>query len=334
MQYEAKNSLLTDRVDGQEYQILSDERAVYALRLGPSGSLFTRMRAIDDLSGWRDDPGSRRFERDRIELVHIIRSEQRSEITLKYDPEEITWRMSVRIPDEAIGQIFGGLNVVVDEESEAIEPKLPPVRGSELMGRLILTTLAVFCAAMWWARPNAAGLLLSLLVTPACAAYLGWSARRRDGRLHPWMLLWTAPGLALSLLHARVNFLDLRQLIGPCLTVALALAALYLLAARSRARPVVAVVVALTCLITCAPGTCMALNGLSARVLAEEQAVPVVIREEMVEVRANGTLLNVAARPEVTRQLSRGLPCRLVTLKGLLGIEYRTIEPVVASSAA
>ena len=328
---DGKNSLLVTRIGGESCQVLADEESLYIVRLGVSYDPASCHRAIRDLSGFRPGPGMRRIPKEDIRIVHLIRSAAATELCLSTAEEELTWHMDEALPDEAVERFFGGLCTVIEGEDAAGErgegEELPPVPGGELLRDAVLTALSLLLPVLWWFNQSVLLFWLNLSVFPLAALLLARGSTASSRRLSASHLPWLLPGLALLLMNIRVRLADPVQLILPVCSLAAAVTLFYMALSRKKRKDRVAAILIL-CLLTYAPGAAIGLNSLSGRVLLETPVMPTLIRRGEMEIAVAGEVRRYAIRPDIARQLTLGESCRLLHLRGALGIEYETIVPM------
>lgn len=324
-----KNSLLAYRAGGAMEQILADDAAIYVVRLGnvrDAGALF---RSIRDVSMFRSGPNSERIPKEEIEAVHIRRGGSQTEISMNTADDERTWRMNIRIPDEAVRMIFGGLNLLCEEMDEPMEipDDMPPVPGGELLLDVFAGALAVLLPVMWWIRAGALLTWANLLFLPMFLALLGWGAGRRWGRFKSIRAIWLLPGVGLTLMNVRVNLPNPGQIVLPALGIALMLALLYaMMCGGKRNWRKIAAVLALV-LLTYAPGAALSMNALEGERLRSVRVTPRMVRSDWIEAPLDGRLQRFHVHPYICRNLSVNTACELQLHRGVFGIEYWTAVP-------
>lgn len=324
-----KNSLLAYRAGGAMDQILADDAAIYIVRLGTARDAGALYRAIRDVSAFRSGSNARRIPKSEIEVVHIRLGGSQTEISMNTADDEYTWRMNIRIPDEAVRMIFGGLNLIceeMDEPSEAADA-LPPVPGAELLAEAALSALAVLLPVMWWIRAGNALMWANLLFLPLALMLLGCRSGKRWGRFTPIRALWLLPGVGLTLTNARINLPNPAQILLPVAGIALILALLYaLLCGENRSWRKVAAVLIL-CLLTYAPGAALSVNAMGGEHLRTSRVTPRIVRSDYIEAPLDGRQQRFYVHPSVCRRMSVNAACELRLYRGMLGIEYWTAVP-------
>ena len=338
-----KNSLLVNQIGGLLYQILADDDALYVVRLGSVRDPGAMERALPDAAAFEPGENARRIAREDIEMVHIRRDDSQTEISLSSPDGEDTWRMNIRLPDEAIQRFFGGLTLlceeIPDEEGTQWPPEdfldvalpgvenAPPIRAGELLLDLGLSALAALVATLWWLRPDGNLFWTTLLFFPACVVLLARCANTRDGRFSPSRLLWLLPGVALTLVNVRLNLPNPAQILLPAALIALLSALLYaLLCGSARSGRKIAVVL-VACLLTYAPGAALSINALNGERLRLSRVTPRIVRSDWIEAPLDGMLQQFYVRPDVCEKLSVNEPCELQLYRGMLGIEYWMVAP-------
>lgn len=333
-----KNSLLVTRIGGLLCQILSDGEALYVVSLGSIRDPGALHRALADVSCVQSGPGAERIPFDEIDIVHIRTGEGRTEISMNTTDGERTWRMNARIPAEAVRSIFGGLNVYLEEFAEEDgcglregvempEEDIPPVPGGELLLDVGAGALAVLLPALWWIRQSPLLGWANLLFLPLSLLLLARCEGTRFGRFSLPRALWLLPGAALTLMNVRLNLPEPTQILLPSVGIALLAALLYTLMCGAKRRLRKAAVVLILCLLTYAPGAALSVNALGGDSLRISRVTPRFVRSDWIEAPLNGRQQRFYVHPDVCRRLSVNLPCELRLRRGLLGIEYWTVEP-------
>lgn len=324
-----KNSLLAYRAGGAMDQILADDAALYVVRLGNARDGGALYRAIRDVSAFRPGPNAECIPKAEIEIVHIRLGSSQTEISMNTADGERTWRMNVRIPDEAVRMIFGGLNLLceeMDEPSEATD-YLPPIPGGELLLEVFLGALAVLLPVMWWIRAGMALMWANLLFLPLALILLACRAGKRWGRFTLIRGLWLLPGVGLTLTNVRINLPSPAQIVLPAAGIALLLSLVYaLLCGGRRSWRKVAVVLVL-CLLTYAPGAALSINAMGGEHLRTSRVTPRIVRNDYIEAPLDGRQQRFYVHPTVCRRMSVNAACELRIHRGLLGIEYWTAVP-------
>jgi len=321
-----KNSLLAYRAGGAADQILADDAAIYVVQLGNARDGGALHRAIRDVSAFRPGPNAERIAKADVEIVHIRLGSDQTQISMNTADGERTWRMNVRLPDEAVRMIFGGLNLICEEMDEPADydGDLPPIPGGELLLEAFLGAAAVMLPLMWWIRAGAFLMWANLLFLPVMLISMACRAGRRWGRFSLARGLWLLPGVGLTLLNVRVNLPQPVQLILPAAGIALLLALIYALLSGERRSWRKAAVVLTLCLLTYAPGAAMSVNALGGESLRAIRVTPRIVRSDHIEAPLDGRLQRFYVHPTVCRKMSVNASCELRLHRGLMGIEYWT----------
>lgn len=338
-----RNSLLVNGVGGRLYQILADEEALYAVYLGSMRSGHSLRREIDDVSGYVPGPGDERILREEIELVHIRRGDDQTEISMNTADGERTWRMNIRIPDEAVRMIFGGLSLLCEEmdaeklllseglteaEEAAFDAmEIPPVPGGELILEVLTGSMAVLLPSLLWVRQSPALFWLNLAYFPLILVLLARCEGTRFARFGVKRMLMLLPGMALTLINVRLNLPDPGQVLLPASLIALLLSLVYaLMAGEKRSLRKMAAVLVLA-LLTYGPGAALSMNALGGDTLRTSRVTPRLVRTDWIEAPLDGRQQRFYVHPEVCRKLSVNEPCELRLRRGALGIEFWTAVP-------
>lgn len=339
-----KNSLLVNRVGGQLYQILADENALYAVHLGSMTSGASLRKSISDVSEYRPGPGNERIPRDEIEIVHIRRGSDQSEISMNTADGERTWRMNIRIPDEAVRMIFGGLSLIceeMDDGGETMPPDgliegdtaaidamdIPPIPGAEWILEAFAGALAVLLPSMLWLRQSGALFWLNLAYLPLMAVLMARCEGTRFARFSMKRLLMLLPGIGLTLMNVRLNLPDPAQIMMPSVMIALATALIYWILAGEKRSLRKAAAVLILVMLTYAPGAALTLNSLDGKTLRTSRVTPRLVRTDWIEAPLDGRQQRFYVHPDVCRKLSVNEPCELQLRSGAMGIEYWTAVP-------
>lgn len=339
-----KNSLLVNRVGGQLYQILADEEALYVVHLGSMRSGRSLRQGLNDAAEFKPLPGNERIPRNEIELVHIRRGGDQTEISMNTAGGERTWRMNIRIPDEAVRMIFGSLALLCEEmdgddvqtlpeglteaEEAAFDAMdIPPVPGGELILEVFTGSMAVLLPSLLWARQSSAILWMNLLYLPLALVLLAHCEGTRFARFGMKRLLLMLPGVALTLMNVRLNLPNPGQVLLPSALIALLLTLGYVaVTGEKRSLRKTAVVLVLV-LLTYAPGAALSMNTLGGETLRTSRVTPRLVRTDWIEVPLDGRQQRLYVHPEICRRLSVNEPCALQLRRGWLGIEYWTAAP-------
>lgn len=341
---EEKNSLLVNSAGGKLYQILTDERALYAVYLGSMQSGQSLRRGIEDASRFTYRLGDERIPKDDIELVHITRGSDQTEISMNTADGERTWRMNIRIPDEAVRMIFGGLALICDEmdedggallsdgltesEKAAFDAmNIPPVPGGEWILEAFSGAMAVLLPALLWMRQSGVLFWLNLAYLPLTIALMARCEGTRFARFRVKRLPMLLPGIGLTLMNVRLNLPEPSQIMLPSALIALLSALVYwALAGERRSLQKTAVVLALA-MLTYGPGAALTLNSLDSVTLRTSRVTPRLVRTDWIEAPLDGRQQRFYVHPEICRRLSVNEPCELQLRRGAMGIEYWTAVP-------
>lgn len=337
-----KNSLLVSRIDGQMYQMLADEKNLYLVWLGSVRRGLVR-RGLNDAGEFVHGPRAERISKAEIEIVHIRAGESQTQISMNTADGERTWYMNICIPEEAVRAIFGGLNLFLEgipgtdaglseglaEGDEAAFEKMdiPPIPSGELLLNIAVGTLAVLFSVLWWTKQSALMAWANLLFFPLTMVLLARCEGTRYGRFGLSRLLWTLPGIALTLMNVRLNLPEPGQILLPAACIAVLIALIYTLLCRGRRRIRKIAAVLVICLLTYAPGAALSVNMLGGERIRMSRVTPRIVRSDWVEAPLDGRQQRFYVHPEVCRKLSVNAPCELQLHKGLLGIEYWTVAP-------
>ena len=320
---------------GFEYQMISDERYLYLVRLGRERRK-NRSRVIDDPAEFAPIMGNVRLARAQIDSVHCTLSHNRTVIEIVHGELSDRFVAHERLDEERLLAVFSGLPL-----------RMTTAQRHGGMPVFLRVEIAMFFAAFALALADIAASGMPALDGLRKWIPLGWmliplvwlagSARRTGRNRVPFAIgvgamasvfccvfLWLTPSWRPD---------QWGQAVLPALVVALIAAVLYA-AGRRRFEPVRLAVVFLAALIAYAPGTVLCLNNLSERVVANQAASVVEVGSEYsrgdyayyVVVETDGVQSYYQVSRDEYTALSEGAVVQVVHRTGLLGIEHTDVE--------
>ena len=297
---------------GFEYQMISDERYLYLVRLGRERRK-NRSRVIDDPAEFAPIMGNVRLVRSQIDSVHCTLSHNRTVIEIVHGELSDRFVAHERLDEERLLAVFSGLPL-----------RMTTAQRHGGMPVFLRVEIAMFFAAFALALADIAASGMPALVGLRKWIPLGWmliplvwlagSARRTGRNRVPFAIgvgamasvfccvfLWLTPSWRPD---------QWGQAVLPALVVALIAAVLY------------------------APGTVLCLNNLSERVVANQAASVVEVGSEYSRgdyayyavVEADGVQSYYQVSRDEYAALSEGAVVQVVHRTGLLGIEHTDVE--------
>ena len=320
---------------GVEYQVISDERYLYLVRLG-GVRRKNRSRMIGDPSEFAPIMGNVRLVRSQIDSVHCTLSRNRTVIEIVHGELSDRFVARERLDEERLLAVFAGLPLRMTTARP--HGGMPAFQRLEIVMFFVAFALAladIAASGIEWLEGARKWLPLGWMVMPL--VWLGGSARRAGPSRTPFavgvgamasvfccVFLWLTPPWRPD---------NWTQAVAPCLIIALIAAGVYA-AGRRKLEPAKLLAVFLAALVAYAPGTAMCLNGLTDARTASEQASVVELASGydrgdwayFVVVESGG----VQEAYEISRaeygRLNEGARVEVVHRRGLLGIEYTDVE--------
>ena len=320
---------------GHDYQVFSDERYVYIVRLGRAGAEDYEM-AISGPEEFTPILGKVRLVRTEIKSVRCSLVRRRTAIAIQHGEETARLLAHEQLSESQILEVFGGLPLHMSMEKRSVMP----VQGNWLeigmfFAVFVLALLGIACREIDGLRGAAKWLSLGWMVIPAI--WLVLAGRRRKvsaatrtpfelgigamASLFACVFLWlTPPGRPL----------DWTESILPVAVVVVAAMLLYTVA-RQKLEPLAMLAVAVLTLVGYAPGAVLCLNELPAPRSQVTEQVAVV---ELVSQYDRGDYAyyavvesgGVQSCHRVSREeydaLTEGAAAQVVYTTGALGIRY------------
>ena len=320
---------------GHDYQVFSDERYVYIVRLGRSGA-GDYDQAIASPDEFTPILGNVRLVRTEIQLVRCTLVRRRTVIAIQHGEETARLHAHEALTEEQILDVFGGLPLHMSLEKRSIMP----VQGNWLeigmfFAVFVLALLGIACRETDGLRSAAKWLSLGWMLTPAI--WLVLAGRRRKfsaatktpfalgigamASLFACVFLWLAPGC---------RPLDWSETFLPAAVVVVVAVLLYT-AARQKFEPLIMLAVAVLTLVGYAPGTVLCLNELPSPRSQETEQVSVVELTGRYDrgdyayyavVESNGVQSCYQVSREEYDALTEGGAAQVVHTTGALGIRY------------
>ena len=319
---------------GYEYQMISDDRYLYLVRLGGTRHR-DRSRAIDDPSEFAPIMGNVRLVRSQIDSVHCSLSRKRTVVEIVHGELSDRFTANERYDEELLLKLFEGLPMrVTVERTHGGMPTFQRVEICMFFAAFALALADLLVGSFDALAGVRRWLPLGWMIIPLL--WLAGSARRTGRSRVPFAIgvgamasifccvfLWLAPAWRPD---------DWAQVILPALAVAVLAVAVYA-AARRRFEPARLLAVLLAALVAYAPGAVLCLNGLAEQSASIHSASVVELASGYdrgdwayyVMVEADG----IQEAYEITREeytaLSEGAPVEVVHKRGLLGIDYTDV---------
>lgn len=324
---------------GHDYQVFSDERYVYVVRLGRAGA-GDYSQAVTTPEDFAPILGNVRLVKTEVKEVRCTVARHRTVIAITSGEDSTRMVARERLSEEQMLDVFGGLSLHMSTRKRSAMP----VQGNWLEIGMFFATFVLALLGIAFREMSAlAGatkwLALGWMVIPP--VWLVLAARRRResaanqgpfalgigamASLFSCMFLWLTP---------EGRPLDWMQTLLPALAVVAVAVALYVLA-RRKVEPLVMVAVVLLTLVGYAPGTVLCLNELPAPRAQTAETVQVVEMTSQydrgdyayfVVVERDGAQSSYRVSKEEYGALSEGAMAKLIHTTGALGIEYVDIK--------
>ena len=320
---------------GHDYQVFSDERYVYIVRLGRAGAEDYEL-AISAPEEFTPILGNVRLVRTEIKAVRCSLVRRRTAIAILHGEETARLLAHEQLSEAQILEVFGGLPLHMSMEKRSVMP----VQGNWLeigmfFAVFVLALLGIACREIDGLRGAAKWLSLGWMIIPAI--WLVLAGRRRKvsaatrtpfalgigamASLFSCVFLWLTPA---------GRPLDWTEALLPAAAVAVVAVLLYT-AARQKLEPLAMLAVAVLTLVGYAPGTVLCLNELPApksQVIEQAAVVELVSQYDRGDyvyyavVESDGVQSCYRISREEYDALTEGGAAQVVHTTGALGIRY------------